>query len=328
MSYFLFQSRPIIKALLSVVLLSSCGQSQTTQQTYQGYVEGDYQFLASPYGGFLEHLNVERGARVNANALLFKVNDELARHELNEAQAQWQSLQDKVTNLNLPRRKPEIMAMQAQLKAMQANLQLSDQQLQRALNLFKKGSLPQAELDKAKATRDGDAARVTSAQEQWLSAKNSLGRSPEIKSADADLKAAEARLKQKQWQVDNTAIFAPVAGQVTETYFLPGEWVPAGQPIVSFLPDERRRIRFFVPETELTKLTLGQEITANCDGCLTAVKAKIVYIATFAEYSPPIIYSQDARAKLVFQVEAIPTIEVAPSLHPGLPMDVQLAGAL
>jgi HlyD family secretion protein len=49
----------------------------------------------------------------------------------------------------------------------------------------------------------------------------------------------------------------------------------------------------------------------------------VTYVSTEPEYTPPVIYSNDTRAKLVFMPEARPDAAAASSLHPGQPVDVR-----
>jgi HlyD family secretion protein len=135
---------------------------------------------------------------------------------------------------------------------------------------------------------------------------------------------AAAQVRVLREQLANQTVQIPEQGEVTEIYFRPGEWVPPGQPVLSLLPDNRRRIRFFVPETRLAGVRIGQAIEAHCDGCPAPVAATINFIAAQAEYTPPVIYSQDSREKLVFRVEASPSPQDAKHLRPGLPVEVRL----
>jgi HlyD family secretion protein len=101
--------------------------------------------------------------------------------------------------------------------------------------------------------------------------------------------------------------------------------VPAGAAVASLLPDRRRRLRFFVPETALAALRPGQAVEAACDGCAAPIRATVDFIAPQAEYTPPVIYSRGSREQLVFRVEAAPAPAQAAGLRPGLPLDVRLA---
>jgi len=79
-----------------------------------------------------------------------------------------------------------------------------------------------------------------------------------------------------------------------------------------------------VPETVAGKLSLGHAVDARCDGCAAAIAAKISYISPQPEFTPPVIYSNESRTKLVFLVEAEPSAQDAARLHPGQPLDVRL----
>lgn len=149
----------------------------------------------------------------------------------------------------------------------------------------------------------------------------SASRTEELLSAQAQ---AAAQVRVLREQLTNKTVQIPESGEVSETFYRPGEWVPPGQPILSLLPDDKRRIRFFVPETQLAALHIGQAITAHCDGCAAPIAASIDFIAAQAEYTPPVIFSQGSREKLVFRVEAVPALQDAKLLRPGLPVEVRL----
>ena len=100
--------------------------------------------------------------------------------------------------------------------------------------------------------------------------------------------------------------------------------MPAGSPVVSLLPPGNVKLRFFVPETVVGKLSLGHAVEARCDGCAAAIAAKISYISPQPEFTPPVIYSNESRSKLVFLVEAEPRAQDAARLHPGQPLDIRL----
>ena len=152
-----------------------------------------------------------------------------------------------------------------------------------------------------------------------------LGRQAEVKGAEADLNAATAQAAQKRWVVERKTVVAPAAGEIAETYYRPGEWVPAGAPVASLLPDNRRRLRFFVPEQVVATIKPGDAVEASCDACADPIKATVDFVAPQAEYTPPVIYSRGSREKLVFRVEALPPADQAARLRPGLPVDVRLA---
>jgi len=116
-----------------------------------------------------------------------------------------------------------------------------------------------------------------------------------------------------------------VSGSVQQIYYRPGELVPAGRPVVSLLPPGNIKIRFFVPETALAKVALGQAVSIRCDGCKADVPAKVTFISRSSEFTPPVIYSLDERSKLVYLIEA--RTETPGDLRVGQPVDVRFADA-
>lgn len=132
---------------------------------------------------------------------------------------------------------------------------------------------------------------------------------------------ARTALRQAERRLVEMAPTAPADALVEDTMALPGDFVAAGTPIVSLLPPERIKLRFFVPEAALAGTQPGRVVAFKCDGCPAGLRARIVYVSPRAEYTPPVIYSVGSREKLVFMVEAVP-IDAPIRLKPGQPVDV------
>jgi HlyD family secretion protein len=98
--------------------------------------------------------------------------------------------------------------------------------------------------------------------------------------------------------------------------------VPAGRPVVALLPPGNLKIRFFAPQSILPTIKYGDIVDVSCDGCEKGLTAKVSFIARSAEYTPPVIYSQEERAKLVFLIEARP--EQPDKFRVGQPVTVTL----
>ncbi len=150
------------------------------------------------------------------------------------------------------------------------------------------------------------------------------GREQQRKAQAGVIAGDRAALTQAQWKLQQKQIASPRGGLVYDTLYRPGEWVAPGSPVVQLLPPENLEVRFFVPETAVGGLTLGQNIRVHCDGCSTDVPAAITFISNQVEFTPPVIYSNENRSKLVFMVIAKPSVDKAPLLHPGQPLEVTL----
>ena len=302
------------------------GCNKSDRKSYQGYIEGEYLYLSAPSAGYLGKLLINRGSTVNEGAALFSLTSDLEQHGLKEVEARERGAREKLHNLNEPRRQPEVAAMEAQVRMADVAVKLSEKQLQQQKTLAEKGFISSANLDEFSATYERDKAQLDSARQQLSSYQATLGRLPELKAASADVDVSLAQVAQQRWQVEKRVVSAPTAGEISETYYRQGEWVPAGQPVVSLLPNNRRLIRFFVPESVIATLRLGEIVEVSCDGCTSPISGTINFISPKAEYTPPIIYSKGSREKMVFRVEALPQLEQALLLRPGLPIDVHLSG--
>jgi HlyD family secretion protein len=307
---------------LPALVLGACGKHRT--DGYQGYVEGDYVLLASPYAGTLQALNVSRGQSVEKDTPLFTLEQVNEAAEKREAEEKLRAAQAKLENLRKGQRAPELDALLAEAAQAQAARKLSEEQYKRNKELFDSGFISSAGLDEARANLARDRARAEQSQAQIRVAKQSVGRAGELAAAQADIDAAIAVVAQADWKLAQKAQRAPQAALVQDTFFVQGEWVPAGKPVVSLLPPGNIKVRFFVPETLVGQLHPGQAVKVSCDGCGAPIAATISYISPNTEFTPPVIYSKESRAKLVFMIEALPAAADAPKLKPGQPVDVAL----
>jgi HlyD family secretion protein len=153
--------------------------------------------------------------------------------------------------------------------------------------------------------------------------KTNAGTERSVEEAEAALRTAEARLNSAATRFTRRKVASPVTGTVQQVYFRPGEMVPAGRPVAALLPPGNLKVRFYVPESVLPRIAYGDEVKVGCDGCAGDLKARVSFIASAAEFTPPVIYSRDERAKLVFLVEALP--EKPQEFRVGQPIEVAVA---
>jgi HlyD family secretion protein len=300
-------------------LLAAC--ERQANNAWQGYIEGEYVMLASPYAGQLQKLYVRRGDQADAGKPLFALEQEAERAARLEAEERLKAAAARLENLRVPRRAPEIEALRAELKQAQVARELSAANLSREEGLVRSGATSRARYDETRSAFERDKARVAEAQAQLRNAQMPVGRDSERKAAEGEVEAARAALKQAAWRLEQKSVAAPVSGLVHETFFVEGEWVPAGRPVAALLPPGNVKVRFYVPETSLSSIAIAKPIEVRCDGCPAPLAAKVSFVSSQAEYTPPVLYSKESRAKLMFLVEA--RMEGA-SLRPGQPVDVTL----
>jgi HlyD family secretion protein len=309
---------------LSVALLAACGPAK--ERPLQGYIEGEYARVGAPFAGTLERLSVQRGDQIAAGAPLFALEQENELAARRQAEEQLRSAEARLENLKTGKRPPEVQTVEEQLRQAQAAHELSEANYRRQESLFKSGFISSSALDDARTRLKSDEAAVQQLKASVATARLP-GRPDEIRAAQADADAARQSLAQADWRLGQRAIEAPQGGRVNDTYYVVGDFVPAGSPVVSLLPAANVKIRFYVPEPILGRLRSGQAVSFACDGCGEAMRATISFIADRAEFTPPVLYSRENRAKLVFLVEAKPAVDVAARLNPGQPVDVTLPAA-
>ena len=240
--------------LLVPFFIGSC--SNAPQDRFQGYVEGEFVYVASPLAGQLDSLQVRRGDQVKAGDPLFALDETAEKAALDQARAA---------------------------------LVLSEAEFTRQEKLFRMGPAAAQDYDRARSTRDQDRQRVA----------------------------------QAEWNFNQKRQAAPQAGLVYDTLFRQGEWVAAGKPVVVLLPPQNIKVRAFVPETQVGSIHYGDTTRVTVDGVPNPFIGKVSYISPHAEYTPPVIYSRESRAKLVFMIESVFDPEVSVNLHPGQPVDVE-----
>ncbi|UXY15314.1 HlyD family efflux transporter periplasmic adaptor subunit [Chitiniphilus purpureus] len=306
--------------LLLPLLLAAC--TEHTPPGYPGYVEGEYVAIAAPQAGRLTHLAVRRGQQVAAKAALFTLENDQADAVRRQHQQQLAAAQAQLQDMQSGKRPQEIEVLQARQVAAEAEARRAAQQRERDAIRLRAGAIAQAQFDQSHATAIAAAAEVRRLQRE-LTVARLPGRSAQLRAQAAQVEAARAALSQADWVLRQTAQRAPAAALVSDTLYREGEWVPAGSPVVRLLPPANVKVRFFVPQAALAQLAPGRALAVRCDGCGVPVAAWVDYVSPQAEYTPPVIYSNDARHKLVFLVEARLPPQTA-RLRPGQPVTVGL----
>jgi HlyD family secretion protein len=253
---------------------------------------------------------------------LFQLEAEEETAMRDQARAALAEAEGRLANLLKGRRQAELDGIAARKAQAEAQVRLAKQQLTRQQRLAESPAFSPEQLDQARANYDLQKARVDELTAELADAQAALGRDDEVAAARAAVQQQQAGLAQAEWRLGQRRRVAPAAGLVADTYFNPGETVGAGQPVVSILPPENRKVRFFVPETLLATLPVGAAVTIRCDGCGEGLAATVRFVAAEAEYTPPVLYNRDNRNRLLYLMEAWPAAAAAERLRPGQPVDV------
>lgn len=303
-------------ALLVVLLLAP---RFSGGETLSGYVEGEPLYLAAPVAGRLADISVQRGDQVAAGQALFAIDPTQTAAQRAQAEAELEAARALARDARSGQRPAELGVIEAELRAAQARAREAEAEYARIAPLVARGIYAEARLDDVRAARDSAGAQVQAVR-QRLEAATLGAREQQVAAADERVRQAQAALTGAGARLAELSPAAPAAARVEEVFYQRGEWVNANQPVLSLLPADRIRLRFFVPEPAIAAYRVGAEVGFACDGCPPDLRARIVYVSPRPEFTPPVIYSREARDRLVFLVEAIPTGRGA--LVPGQPIDV------
>src|SRR5215469_3444782 len=269
-------------AWLLVLVLVLAACGPEQKNPWLGYVEGEDAFISPPQPGWITHLAVQRGQWIKRGDLLFVLDDTHEKAARDQATANLES-------------------MQAQLKQEEANY-----------------SYTQTELKRQTGLAQAHAGTPTAYDQALVAFQQSDRRIPQL---EAQIKQMQGALDDAQYQLSQRRVIAYTEGRIEDIYFREGEYAPASTPVISLLPPKNIYVRFFIPETELQHVKLGQKVAISCDSCAPHMSATITFIAQQEEFTAPDIFSVGNREKLVFKSEAR-----APGglqLNPGQPVEVR-----
>lgn len=315
------RARAAHAAALAALALAACGER--APPGHQGYVEGEFVNVASPIAGRLDRLSVRRGDTIAAGLPLFALEAESEAAAQRQAAEQLRAAEAQLADLNVGKRPQELDVTRAQLAQARADEGKSATRLARDEAQFAIGGIARQQLDDSRAAHDADLARVKQLESE-IAVGELPGRAAQVRAQAAQVAAARAALEQAQWRLDQKSIASTLGGLVQDTLYREGEWVAAGNPIVRMLPPANVKVRFFVPQAAVGGIAPGRRASVRCDGCSADIPVTVSFVSTEAEYTPPVIFSNETRAKLVFMVEARPSAADAAKLRPGQPVSVRL----
>lgn len=284
-----------------------------------GYVEGDYVAVTPLATARIVDIAVHPGDRVEKGAVLARVDGEDAKIALAAAEAALGRAESELANLEEGSRAAELAVIEAAAVSARANAARTAKEAARQQRLLREHASSEAQYDAAQAAADMAAAAVAEAEAR-LAAARLPARAQQIEAARAAVRQARANRDAARWALDQRRLVAPAAGAVTDILRHPGEIAGPSMPVLSFLPDGAIKLRLYVAQADLASISTETRLAVGCDGC-PPLSAVVTHIADEAEFTPPVIYSRDARQKLVYRVEARP--EQGARLKPGQIVEVR-----
>lgn len=286
-----------------------------------GYVEGDYVLIAPIETAQIAAIPVARGDRVHFDQALVLLERRDTEIAIKQAQATLAEAKSKLANISQGARPEKIATLEATLKAAQFNAEDTRRDMERQAQLNKKGTSSDSRLEHAQTAYDIAKAKVAELRAN-LAYIRLPARKDEIAAAQANVNKAKAALDHAQWRHQKRTLKASQAGYVVDVIRDLGEVAGPQAPILSILPENGVKLRLYLPEKELSSVSVGSLLNVECDGCKGTISAKVSYISEGPEFTPPVIYSLENRQNLVYLIEARPISDQ--ELKPGQIISVKL----
>ncbi len=313
-------TRTAICILLCLGLVA-CSRSSDTP--YQGYVEGDWIYLSAGQSGQIANLQVGRGEQVAANTELFSLRSTVEQVAVDGAMQMWLAAKARLADLVSGKRSLELDVLKARILQAKLDARRAAAQWRRDQQQVGLGAVAQQQADNAKVAALIAAAHVQELERQLV--LDSLApRAHRLEEQEALVAAAYASFVQAQQMLDERSVRTPVAGTVDDTLYRLGEWVPAGRPVIKLLPVAGIKVRFFVPRKALDSLRPGAIVHVVVGEGVPRLNAKVTFISSKAEYTPPVVFNNNSDDRLVYMVEARPSTIKADALRPGVPVEVSV----
>lgn len=290
-----------------------------------GYVEGEYALLAPAEVAEVKSISVRRGEHVAAGATVATLEDSDAKIAVAQAQAALAEAEAQLANLKIGKRPEEIAVLKAAVDMAKAQQADAERKANRLNDLYKKGTATQADFDTAETTLKTAVAQVEQAEAN-LAVGKLPARPEEIKAAESQVEQAHASLEQARWRLTKRVITMPAAGRISDIIRNPGDVAGPQAPVISMLPDGAVKLTLYLPERDFSSVKVGALLDVRCDGCQPGLKARVSYVSPDPEFTPPVIYSLEARQKLVYLIEAKPVGDKT-RLQPGQLIDVGIASS-
>ena len=304
-------------ALVAVVIP---GFAEPDDQLLNGYVEADYLYVAPQSAGRITGIFASEGEKVEAGQRLATLDNTSQVAALHAAEANVAVARANLDNLQTGSRAAEIEVVRASLANAEADQHLAQITLDRSLQLSSKGLVPPAQVDTDRARLQSADARVAQLRAE-LEVAELPARSAQRLAAEATLEGARAEADRARAALNDRVIEAPETGLVDTVYFDRGEVAATGAPLLSIYQPDHLKAIFFIPEPQRAEFTIGDTLTLSCDGCPEGLTVNLTRLSASPQHTPPIIYSRDERARLVFRAEAM--LDNPQGVLPGQPITLQ-----
>ena len=314
--------RWIASAVVATAFSAGCQPKLKHPDAYQGVVEFDERDLGFEIGGRLTQLKVARGHAVRAGQEIATLDDTLERTAGQGRQAEVNAAEAAVALVRAGSRPEEVRAMEAQLRAAEANEARLQRSVGREKKLLAEGAIAQAAVDDLESTLHAATAERQSLEHRLRELRNG-SRRQEIDRVEAQAKVAGQQAKLSEERAGRYTLRALEDGVVVDVHVDPGEVVAAGSPVCTVADTRHPYADIFVPQGELGALRVSTPARVMIDASSRSFVGRVEDIGRRTEFTPRYLFSERERSQLVVRVR-IRIDDPDEALHAGVPAFVTL----
>jgi RND family efflux transporter MFP subunit len=253
-------------------------------------------------GGELVQVLVDEGDRVSTGQALAQLDTQTLLTQRRQLEAQLAEAQARLLELERGARQEDIAAAEAEVRDIQNQLQLQQQQRSRRELLYAEGAISREQLDEFAFGAATLEARLDRAQSNLNELLNGT-RPEQVAAQQAVVQQLEANLADLAVTLNKSTLQAPFDGIVSSQQVDEGVVVGAGQAIVRLIASEAPEARIGMPESAARTLPVGTSVTVSL--------GPDQYTATVKSVLPEV--DADTRTQMVvFQMEPTVLARITP----------------
>jgi HlyD family secretion protein len=327
---------PVLMAMVISTATACRDRGPVNSIRVSGYVEATEVQVSAEVGGRIVELAVAEGDRIEAGALIARLDTADTELAITRATAERQGADAQLRLLIAGARQEDIQQADAQRAAADADLAAAkrdlvsaDRDLERFDALMASNSGAQKQRDDAATRRDVARERVKAAQERVRAAAETLARlkagarPQEIDAARAKVASVDAQIATLEKAVKDATLTSPVAGVVTQKLVDRGELVGPRSPMIIVADIDHVWANIYVDEPYVPRVALGQTVTLHTDAQGQSIQGKVTFISPKAEFTPRNVQTADERSKLVYRLKVTVDNTVG-LLKQGMPVEAEV----
>jgi HlyD family secretion protein len=309
-----------------VLALAGCQAAKAAAppgpEAFQGVIEHEDRSVGFEVGGRILAVDVERGERVKAGAVIAKLDDSLERPMRDMRVAELHAAEAQLALLKAGTRVEELRSSEAEIASVRAQEDIARKNLDRNQTLYERGSIPLSQVDDLRANVDSTLERKRALEER-LKALRRGPRGEEISAALARVEGAHAALAAQEARLARFTLTALLDGDVVDVHVNPGEMVAPNALALTVADLSHPYVDIFVPLSRSREARVGQSASVRVDGSQAALSGKVEHVFPKTEFTPRYLFSEGERENLVLRVR-VRIDDPKHSIHAGVPAFVTL----